>query len=113
MVRILAQRTFLMALLVVCVATTSFSQGTQFTTAPPTSAGGATPAVPRWVKFSGTLLDQNGSPHTGVANVTFAAYSGSTGSTALWSETQNVTLDANGKYTVLLGAGLVDGLPTD
>src|SRR3954468_8667806 len=110
MVRILAQRALLTTLIVVCVATTCFGQ---FTQAPPTSAGAPTPAVPRWVKFSGTLLDQNGSPHTGVANVTFAVYSGSTGGTALWSETQNVTLDGNGKYTVLLGAGVVDGLPTD
>src|SRR3954467_14607469 len=110
MVRILAQRTLLMTLLVVCVATTSFAQ---FTQAPPTSAGAPTPVVPRWVKFSGTLLDVNSNPHTGVANVTFAVYSASTGGTALWNETQNVVLDANGKYTVLLGAGIVDGLPTD
>src|SRR5437868_1335827 len=74
----------------------------------------ATPSpLPRLVKFAGTLTDVNGAAHTGTAGVTFAIYSQPTGGAALWMETQNVTLDANGKYGVLLGAGSPDGLPID
>src|SRR5438046_1112539 len=101
--------------LVVCglsmmLSAITWAQSTQFTQAPLTSANAPTPAVPRWVKFSSSLVDVNGAPHTGTAGVTFAVYSQSTGGSTLWMETQNVSLDSNGKYTVLLGAGTLDGL---
>jgi hypothetical protein len=45
--------------------------------------------------------------------VTLAIYAEETGGTPLWQETQDVAVDADGRYTVLLGATLTDGLPLD
>ncbi len=70
-------------------------------------------ALPRLVRFSGTVEDLNGTPLTGVAGITFALYSEQTGGAALWLETQNVTADSNGHYTTLLGSTKPDGLPAD
>jgi len=73
----------------------------------------ATSQVPRLVRFSGTLLDENGQPRTGTAGVTFLLYKDQAGGAPLWMETQNVTLDAKGHYTALLGSTKPDGLPTE
>jgi hypothetical protein len=43
----------------------------------------------------------------------FALYKDQQGGAALWQETQNVTLDASGRYTVQLGSSLSGGLPLD
>lgn len=77
-----------------------------------TSSNGPT-ALPRLVRFSGTARDIDGNPLTGVVGITFALYSDESGGAALWLESQNVQADANGRYTVLLGASKPDGLPTD
>ncbi|MFZ3212059.1 MAG: hypothetical protein WA188_11145, partial [Terriglobales bacterium] len=61
-------------------------------------------SVPRLVKFSGTVQDAAGNPRSGITGITFALYKDQSGGAALWLETQNVTLDAQGRYTVLLGA---------
>jgi trimeric autotransporter adhesin len=70
-------------------------------------------ALPRLVRFTGTVKDLNGNPLTGVVGVTFSLYSEQTGGAALWLETQNVTADSTGHYVVLLGATKPEGLPTD
>src|SRR5580700_7473111 len=70
-------------------------------------------ALPRLVRFGGTAKDLNGNPLTGVVGITFALYSEQTGGASLWLETQNVTADSNGHYTVLLGSTKPDGLPAD
>jgi len=79
------------------------------------NAASATSAaeVPRLIKFSGTLLDAQDRPLAGPVGVTFALYSQQTGGAALWLETQNVKPDANGVYTVLLGANSANGVPTE
>ena len=69
--------------------------------------------LPHLVRFSGTVKDLNGNPLTGVAGITFALYSDQSGGAALWLETQNVTADSNGHYTVLLGATKPEGLPEE
>ena len=69
--------------------------------------------VPRLIKFSGTLLDAQDRPLVGPVGVTFALYSQQTGGAALWMETQNVTPDAHGFYTVLLGANSTNGMPAE
>jgi hypothetical protein len=69
--------------------------------------------VPRVIRFSGTVLDASGKPQIGVVGAAFAIYSEQTGGAPLWVETQNVELDVRGHYTVLLGAGKPDGLPSD
>jgi hypothetical protein len=70
-------------------------------------------APPPLVRFSGVVRDAQGAPRTGTAMLTFAVYANQQGGTALWSETQSVTLDAQGRYTVVLGATEPDGLPVD
>jgi trimeric autotransporter adhesin len=69
--------------------------------------------VPRLVQFSGTLTpkDSAARPVSGAASVTFAIYAQQDGGTALWSETQNVLADANGHYSVVLGAASASGVP--
>ena len=69
--------------------------------------------VPRLIKFSGTLKDSKGQPKSGVAGVTFAIYAEQEGGAPLWMETQNVTFEEGGKYTVLLGANSNEGVPME
>jgi len=45
--------------------------------------------------------------------VTSALYKDQAGGAAIWLETQNVSLDEYGRYTVLLGATKSDGLPME
>jgi hypothetical protein len=81
-------------------------------TAAQTSAQAAS-ALPRLVRFSGAVKDLNGNPLTGVVGITFALYSEQSGGAPLWLETQNITADSNGHYTVLLGSTKPDGLPAE
>ena len=69
--------------------------------------------LPREVRFSGVLEDGAGQALTGVQGVTFALYAEQEGGAPLWLETQTVEADAQGRYTVLLGAMRSDGLPQD
>jgi len=69
--------------------------------------------VPRLIKFGGMLLDAQDRPMAGPVGVTFALYSQQTGGAALWIETQNVKPDANGGYSVLLGANSANGVPAE
>ena len=70
-------------------------------------------ALPHLVRFGGTVKDLNGSPLSGMVGITFALYSEQTGGPPLWLETQNVTADSAGRYSVLLGSTKPDGLPED
>jgi len=70
-------------------------------------------AVPRLVNFSGKALDEQGKPITGNQIISIAIYRDESGGDALWRETQNATVDAEGGYSVQLGAASVDGLPID
>ncbi len=70
-------------------------------------------ALPRLVRFGGTVKDLNGNALTGVVGITFAFYSEKTGGAPLWVETQNATADSTGHYTVLLGSTKSEGLPAD
>src|SRR5260370_11287193 len=69
--------------------------------------------VPRLVKFAGTFKDEQGQPRTGVVGVTFAIYKEQEGGAPLWLETQNVELDEQGHYSVLLGGTKSEGLPLE
>ena len=70
-------------------------------------------SVLRLVRFSGTVEDSLGRPRTGVVGITFALYAEQEGGSPLWLETQNVELDAEGRYTALLGATQSEGLPLE
>ena len=84
-------------------------------TAPVGSASPVPPstAVPRVVPFSGQALTSNGEPRTGAALATFSLYANQNDDAALWSEQQLVTLDASGRYGVVLGSATLDGLPAE
>src|SRR5688572_8909882 len=66
--------------------------------------------VPRLVGHEGRLLRSDGSPERGSVQLTFTFHTAGSGGTALWTETQAVTLSATGYYSVLLGK--VVPLPT-
>jgi hypothetical protein len=67
--------------------------------------------VPRLVNFSGKAADAQGKIIIGIAGITFSIYSQEAGGAPLWMETQNVTADSRGNYTVQLGASAPEGLP--
>lgn len=69
--------------------------------------------VPPLVKFGGTLTDGSGKALSGLVGVTFSLYKDEQGGAPLWIETQNVTADRLGHYSVLLGSATSTGLPTD
>lgn len=77
------------------------------------SAPSASSSVPRFVLFSGTVNDASGKPATGTVTLTFSLYEAQEGGAPLWSETQNVEVDAQGHYTAMLGAVHPDALPLD
>jgi hypothetical protein len=70
-------------------------------------------SVPRLIRFTGVLLDSAGHPRSGTVGVAFSVYSQATGGTPLWQETQNVSLDAQGHYGVLLGMTKTEGMPVE
>jgi hypothetical protein len=69
--------------------------------------------VPRLIQFNGTVRDAEGKPAAGSVELTFSLYQLHDGGGPLWAETQTAHLDAQGRYTVLLGAASPDGLPQD
>jgi len=70
-------------------------------------------SVPRLIRFTGVLVDSAGRPRSGVVGVTFSVYGQAAGGTPLWHETQNVPLDQQGRYAVLLGITKTEGLPVE
>jgi trimeric autotransporter adhesin len=101
----MSRKNVLLSLLVLGLATLSPAQNAQ------TSL--ATVTVPRMVQYSGVLKINQSTLAGRVAGVTFALYKEQEGGAPLWIETQNVTLDARGNYTVSLGSSKADGLPAD
>jgi hypothetical protein len=69
-------------------------------------------AVPRLVRFAGSFHAPVNQP-AGPVGATFAIYNEQEGGTPFWTEEQNVELDANGNYTVLLGATKNGGVPPE
>jgi len=103
---------FVVSLLLAPVLLARSPDSANQTTASPTASASAA-EVPRLIKFSATLLDAQDRPMAGPVGVTFALYSQQTGGAALWLETQNVTPDASGVYSVLLGANSANGVPAE
>jgi Chaperone of endosialidase len=71
------------------------------------------PEVPRMVLFNGIAKDPSGNPLPGTIGITFALYKDEEGGAPLWMEVQNASADAEGHYSVYLGATKSDGLPQD
>ena len=70
-------------------------------------------SVPRLVTYSGRAIDEHGKTISDVAGVTFAIYKDQEGGSPLWMETQNVSPDAQGHFTVQLGSTASAGLPVE
>ena len=88
----------------------------------PQSNAGLTPgSVPRLLQFSGVLRAPAQTPDSSIpkatpnngAVLTFSLYEFQEGGAPLWSETQTIQTDGQGRYTVLLGATQPNGLPLD
>jgi hypothetical protein len=71
----------------------------------------AASTVPQIIQFSGSLSGASANVPTATVSIAFTLYENEQGGTALWSETQNVTVNGQGQYTVMLGAASTDGLP--
>jgi len=80
---------------------------------PANGAAGKASVVPNIVRFSGIAKDVNGAPLSDMVGVTFALYRNQQGGAPLWLETQSVSPDKNGHYSVSLGATQTQGLPLD
>ncbi len=93
-----------MALVCLLSAATVHAQSTQ---------SSATPAVPRVMHVAGVFQPADGEAVRSVETVTVAIYEQEKGGTPLWEETQQVVVDSNGRYAILLGAARPDGLPLD
>ena len=74
--------------------------------AQPPAPAAAQPGVPPLVRFAGTLPG-----FEGPILATFTLYAEASGGEPLWSETQAVNVDKDGRYAVLLGSALPDGIP--
>ncbi len=92
---------------------TSFAQEQGEAAVTPASIQATAPNVPRLVNFSGVMKDAAGNPVTGPMSVTFSLFAEQEGGAPLWSETQVAETDAQGNYTVHLGATNPAGLPLD
>src|SRR5208282_2957024 len=73
---------------------------------------------PRLIKFSGALSPQITRSEASKDSLTaigviFSLYEFQEGGSTLWSEQQRVSLDTQGRYSVLLGATQAEGLPLD
>jgi len=56
------------------------------------------------LNFQGRLTDASSNPITTGTTVVFRLYTGATGGTAIWTETQTVTPNGNGVFSVRLGS---------
>jgi hypothetical protein len=73
----------------------------------------ASNVVPNLINYNGVLKDSTGHIVTSITGVTFLLYSAEQGGSPLWLETQNITPDKSGHYSVQLGAASANGIPAD
>ncbi|HEY6763349.1 MAG TPA: hypothetical protein VI386_01145 [Candidatus Sulfotelmatobacter sp.] len=95
--------TLCLCLMLICPVISLMAQQTA-------TADGVVPSV---MKFTGTLSGTDGKPLTGTQGVTFLLYKEETGGAPLWIETQNVQVDKNGRYSVMLGSATSHGMPAE
>jgi hypothetical protein len=89
------------ALLLLLPGTNALAQG----------QSGGNPSGDRVLRMTGVLRAADGSVLGPVETVTYSIYDQETGGSPLWQETQNVNVDAQGRYSLLLGAVTRDGVP--
>ncbi|MBI3319454.1 MAG: LamG domain-containing protein [Candidatus Omnitrophica bacterium] len=76
-------------------------------------AQGAVAAVPKLIRYQGTLVDSNNVPLEGSFALTFRIYDAFTGGTVLWTESQTAVPVSRGVFNVLLGQVTPLTLPFD
>jgi len=69
--------------------------------------------VPRLMWFGGSFHPTNGLPPAPMENITIAVYREREGGDAIWRETQNVAIGADGRYSLLMGSTVPEGLPLE
>ncbi len=69
--------------------------------------------VPRVIWFNGAFRPANKLPVARVETVTVAVYREREGGDAVWQETQIVTMEADGRYSLLMGSTSSDGMPLE
>ena len=75
------------------------------------SQSASSQSVPRLINVSGVFQPANGQPASAVETVTLSIYADAEGGAPLWQETQTIAIDAQGRYSLLLGATQADGIP--
>ena len=90
---------------ILCLTVSSVIHGQQPPVVPAAS-------VPRVVRIDGQFVPANGLPPSPVEVVTLSLYASESSETSLWEETQDVRLDAQGRYAIFLGATRAEGLPS-
>ena len=70
-------------------------------------------AVPRVVRVSSIYRPANGSAPPTMEAVMLSIYAAEVGGTAVWQESQNVAIDHDGHYSLLLGSTRNEGLPVE
>jgi hypothetical protein len=93
----------------------SFAQQTSTSAAASVSAQAATNTVPNLIRYGGTLKGEQGAAGSlsATVGVTFAIYKQQDGGAPIWMETQNVTPEASGQYSVLLGSTKTEGVAAE
>jgi hypothetical protein len=85
----------------------AFAQGQEIAPVGSSAPAVSAPVLPKLVSFEGTLKNSAGHPIQSITGVTFSLYAEEQGGGApLWLETQNVTPDETGRYTVQLGKNI-------
>ncbi len=69
------------------------------------------PGVERVFRISGSIATHSSDPAGAHETLVFGIYEAEHDGTPLWQEVQTVAVDAQGRYTVLLGAMSAEGLP--
>jgi hypothetical protein len=73
----------------------------------------ATTTLPRVIPVAGVYTPADGRAPRSVESVTLSIYAEESGGSPIWEEVQSVALDASGRYSILLGASVTEGLPLD
>ena len=68
-------------------------------------------SVPRLVTITGTFRPADGQRAGTFETVTVSLYAESEGGTPVWQERQTIAIDAQGHYSLVLGANSPDGIP--
>ncbi|HEX4004708.1 MAG TPA: hypothetical protein VHX60_00890 [Acidobacteriaceae bacterium] len=93
------------ALLWIPLNVPAFAQQDAASTVPATAT--VVPVIPQKMPFSGAAAGRAGD----TVQAVFRIYAAAEGGLPLWGETQSVTVDTNGQYSVVLGVATRGGLP--